>query len=202
MSAKTVTGFFTQFQNFELELTNKLKELRDSAERENPAILRRPIKLTWLDELEHLQESIMTQMEFCRSANRLDVLVSASESCADTLEAALTRAEDLASLRYDYVPPEPDRIPPALNHAEKQQHQQQENDFQSSLALNNKRLIAERRFSPKGSPLRSNAGIKTPKRSWKTPKASRTLALDEPPTPRLEDLGLSSLAMNRIRRRG
>ena len=200
MTAKSTTAFFAQLQLLENALSSSIKEMREAAERENPAILRRPIKLGWLDEIEELQGSVMTQMEFSRSAARLDILVSSAESCADTLEAAITRAEDLASVRYGYVRGE------ANNGSTKPDISSTQKPIPRSVPyvtnLEPVASFASTNVSTiQNSPLKP-VNVNTPKRLAKTPKVMRARVADEPPTPRLEDLGLSSLAMNRIRRHG
>ena len=184
MSAKTTSVFLKELQSFEAELTTRLRELKDVATRETTSLSRRPIKLGWIDEVKELEENISTQMEFSRSTVRLDLLLATAESAADSLEAVLIRAEDLASAKFDYVAEAPKMM----------------------IKETSKAIPAASTLS--SSPLRQ-ISINTPLKMSKTPKAVRTpktgmrmTISNEPPTPKLEDLGLSSATLNLLRKRG
>ena len=132
---------------------------------------------------------MLTYIELSRSASRLDQVIPSLESAADVLEMALSRAEALAKERYGY---EPDTsILLGRKQAERENRVAEVNSERISTTSPAptytpvKDVVTTRKLAP--------SVVKTPKYS--------SISIAEPPTPRLEDLGLSAASMNMFRRK-
>lgn len=98
---KSASQFSSALAQYELELSQRLGELGRVTFRTNNNTFIAAEHFVWLDELESAKETITASLEQRGTATPFNVLLDFAEACADNLERALIRAENVAATKFN-----------------------------------------------------------------------------------------------------